>query len=170
MQFQNNKCINRVIITAIFSSIAIIISYIETFINIPVIFPGFKLGLANIVVIVALYKLSFRYAFIINIIRILIIGILFGSMYSLIYSISGGVASVILMYLVLKTDKFSQIGIAIIGSNIHNLVQVLVAVILLQNSMILSYLPILILIGTVMGFIVGVISKIIIRRIDDRVS
>ena len=87
----------RLALSAILAAMAMIFSYIEALIPLPVPIPGIKLGLANLVIVIAIYRLGFKYAFIINCVRILITGLLFTGLFGAIYSFAGGVLSIVVM-------------------------------------------------------------------------
>ena len=86
-----------------FAALALIFSYVEAIIPFSVGIPGVKLGIANLVVIIALYEMNFRYAFTINIIRILVAGLLFNGLFGAVYSLSGGILSLVIMWILKKT-------------------------------------------------------------------
>ncbi|MBR3184099.1 MAG: Gx transporter family protein, partial [Firmicutes bacterium] len=102
-------------ISAMFAALALIFSYVEVLIPVPVPVPGIKLGLANLVIIIALYRMGFRYAFTINMVRIVAAGLLFSGVFGMIYSFAGGILSIIVMYLLYRTDKFSMVGVSMAG-------------------------------------------------------
>lgn len=147
-------------------AIALILSWMES--QIPPFFsvPGIKLGLTNIVVLYALYSLSNMDAFIINGIRILIVGMTFGSPYSMIYALSGAIVSYITMILMKKYTNLSITIVSITGAILHNVGQILVAMVLFSTSSILLYLPVLWVSGIVSGCIIGYLSSLIIQRIQ----
>ena len=109
----------RLALSAILAAMAIIFSYIEALIPLPVPIPGIKLGLANLVIVIAIYRLGFKYAFIINCVRILITGLLFTGLFGAIYSFAGGVLSIVVMYLLYRTGLFSMVGVSMAGGVFH---------------------------------------------------
>ena len=107
----------------LFSAIAIIFGYVESLLPIFIGLPGIKLGLANLAVLFLLERYTFREASIVSVIRILVIGFLFGNMFSIIYSLSGAALSLTCMtFMKAKTD-FSPIGISVFGGVTHNIGQ-----------------------------------------------
>ena len=108
-------------------ALAIIFSYIEFLIPINLGIPGMKLGLANLVIVIALYILKISDVWIISILRILIMGFMFGSGMSIIYSLAGAVVSLIVMSVIKKIGGFSIIGVSMAGAVCHNMGQVMVA-------------------------------------------
>lgn len=150
-------------ISALFTAFAVILSYIETFI--PAIgIPGVKLGLANFAIVLALYFLGYRQAIIINIVRIIIIGAFFGTLFSICFSIAGAIVSFVAMAVFKKTEKFSMVTVAIIGGVFHNIGQIVVAAIVVDTYGIFTYIPVLILSGIVTGLVIGILSDIVYRR------
>ncbi len=154
-----------VAISAMFAALALIFSYIEVLVPIPVPVPGIKLGLANLVIIIAIYRMGFRYSFTINMVRIVAAGLLFSGVFGMIYSLAGGILSIIVMYLLCRTNKFSMVGVSMTGGVCHNLGQLMTAVVLLQNTGILSYFPVLLFSGLISGILIGILAYIIEKRL-----
>ena len=140
-------------------ALAIIFSYVEFLIPINLGIPGIKLGLANLVIVIALYTLELGDVWIISILRILIIGFMFGSGMSIIYSLAGAVVSLIVMALMKKINGFSIMGISMIGAVAHNMGQIVVAMFVVENTSILYYVPALLIAGLITGGIIGIVSK-----------
>ena len=145
---------------AILTSICVVISILESlFTFIGDIVPGLKLGLANIVIIFALYEYDFKTAFLVSIIRVLIVALLrTGFGINFFFSLSGAIFSIIFMYIFKKT-RLSIIGVSIIGSLFHSIGQVLVGMLLLDNYNVIYYLPYLLLFSIPTGIVIGIISK-----------
>lgn len=151
-------------------SISVVLSLIESII--PIFngaVPGIKLGLANIVIVFSLYYLSFKEAIYITILRVIIMGILRTGLFSIsfFFSISGALLSIISMYIAKKITKLSIVGISIIGSIFHSIGQIIIAIMFLSNINIIYYLPILLISSVITGFIVGIISNILIDRYSE---
>lgn len=140
-------------------ALAMIFSYVESFLVLPLAIPGVKLGLANLVVLTGLYYMKPGEVLGISVARIVLVSFLFGNMASLIYSLAGGLLSFAVMVLLKKTNAFSTIGVSVTGAVSHNLAQVLVAALVVNNVKMFYYLPILMLCGIVTGIIVGVVSR-----------
>ena len=143
MQKKQPMAGTRVAYVGVMIALAMILSYLESFVPLPIGIPGVKLGIANLVVLVTLGFLSYKEVAAIDLLRIVLSGILFGSGVSLAYSLSGGILSLILMLLLDKSRRFSLAGISIAGGVSHNIGQIIMAALLLQNKQILSYLPVL---------------------------
>lgn len=148
----------------VLASLAIILSYFEMLIPAPVPIPGIKLGLANIVVVIALYILTPKIAFNISLVRVFSVAFLFGGISTLMYSFTSAVVSFIFMYIFKKTNKFSIVGVSIIGSFIHVSTQLAVAAFVVNNINIFTYLPILTFSALITGFLIGYLSYIIINN------
>lgn len=145
---------------AILTSICVVISILESlFTFIGDIVPGLKLGLANIVIIFALYEYDFKTAFLVSIIRVLIVALLrTGFGINFFFSLLGAIFSIVFMYIFKKT-RLSIIGVSIIGSVFHSIGQVLVGMLLLDNYNVIYYLPYLLLFSIPTGIVIGIISK-----------
>lgn len=163
----NKKNIGK--ITALYGilvALAIILSYLESLIPVFFAVPGMKLGLTNLVVLMALYLLNWQSAVSINIIRVILVGILFGNLYSFAYSLAGAVLSGAAMILLKKSGKFRMITVSIVGGILHNIGQILVAVFVFQTLYIAWYVLILWFAGIVAGAVVGILGAIICKRLE----
>lgn len=149
----------------VFTALALIFSYVESLIPIHFGIPGVKLGLANLIVVIALYKMSIKEAYILSIVRILLAGLMFGNLFAILYSLAGGMLSLIIMSILQKTDKFSIYGISMAGGVFHNIGQLVMATIVLESVSIGYYFPVLLVSGLVTGFVIGVIANEMIKRL-----
>lgn len=149
----------------VMAALAMILSYVEMQLPAFVAIPGVKMGLTNIVVIVALYKMGNKSAIFINIVRIIAVSLLFGTLMSFAFSFTGGMLSTLVMILLKKTDKFSTVGVSVAGGITHNIGQILAAMLLLNTKAIIWYLPVLWLSGILSGLLIGLIGAIIVKRI-----
>jgi len=157
----------RLALSAMLAALAMIFSYVEALIPVPVPVPGIKLGVANLVIVMAIYKLGFRYAFTINCVRILISGLLFSGVFGMLYSFAGGILSILVMYLLYKTGWFSMVGVSMAGGVAHNLGQLVTAALLVSNVRMMSYFSILLFSGLISGILIGVLATLIYRRLPD---
>ena len=148
------------------TALALILSYVESLIPAFVAVPGVKMGLANIVVVFALYTLGPGEAAIVSIIRVLLSSLLFGSILSLSYSAAGAVISLLSMIIMMKTKIFGVTSVSVTGGVFQNLGQILVACLVLETDVLLYYLPVLILSGTITGAVIGIASSIVIKRLQ----
>lgn len=145
------------------SSLALIFSYVEAIIPFNAGIPGVKLGIANIVTVIALYKLSIKHAAIVSFIRIMVAGFLFSGLFGAIYSLAGATVSLIGMIFLKKTGKFSIAGVSMAGGVLHNLGQLLVASFLIKDLRIFFYFPILLFSGLASGVAIGIAATLIMR-------
>ena len=155
----------KVALNGALAALAMILSYVEM--QIPAFFavPGVKLGLTNIVVLVALYVLGEKNAFFINIVRIVVVSILFGNIMGFAFSIAGGMLSTLVMILLKKTSRFSVTGVSVAGGITHNVGQIIVAMILLNTKAIIWYLPVLWISGIISGAVIGIVGALVCSRI-----
>lgn len=149
---------------SLLTAIAIILGYIETMIPFSFSIPGSKIGLANIISIITLYYYGFKETLIVSLLRCLIIAITFTNLYMFLYSISGAILSIFVMYLLKQTKSFSILIISITGAICHNLGQLIIAIIFLGFN-IVYYLPYLLIIACVTGTFMGLIALSLIRKL-----
>lgn len=155
----------RIAISGLLAALALIFSYVEAILPFNFGIPGIKLGLANLVVVIAIYELGSAYAFSINIVRVLIAGLLFSGVYGMLFSIAGCILSFITMQLLYRTHRFSIIGVSMAGGAAHTLGQLIVAIIMVSNLRLCYYFPILLFSGMITGIIIGIGSYILISRL-----
>ncbi len=155
----------RIAVSAMFAALALIFSYIEAILPLSTGIPGVKLGIANLVVILALYNMNFRYAMGINVIRILVAGLLFNGLFGALYSLAGGVVSLTIMWLLKRTGLFSMAGVSMAGGVAHNMGQLLVASALVSNLKMFVYLPVLMFSGIAAGILIGITASVINERV-----
>jgi len=146
-------------------ALAFILSYIEALFPPPVPIPGIKLGLANLVVLAGLYIMGVKEAFVLSLIRIILVGLTFGNMSTMLFSLAGGILSWLVMSLLKQFKSFSQIGVSVAGGVSHNIGQIITAIFVTENINIIYYLPFLLLSGLVTGAVIGIIGALIIKRI-----
>ena len=147
-------------------ALAMILSFVESQIPAFVAIPGVKVGLANIAVVFVLYKLGWKEAVLISLVRVVMVSMLFGTLVSLFYSVAGAVLSLTGMVLLKKTGLFSTVAVSVTGGVLHNVGQILMACLLLETNVIVYYLPFLILSGVIAGVVIGVVSAIIVNRVQ----
>ena len=155
----------RVATYGLLIALAFLLSYIESILPVPIPIPGIKLGLANLVVICGLYTLGARDAFVLSVIRIILVSFTFGSPATLMFSMAGGLLSWLCMALLYKTKLLGMTGVSITGGVTHNIGQILVAVWLVNNVILVSYLPFLLISGAVTGAVIGLLGAAIVLRI-----
>lgn len=155
---------NKVAVFGVFTSLALILSYVELLIPIYFGIPGMKLGLANLLVVILLYKGCPRDALLLSVIRILLSGLIFGNMFSIFYSLGGGLLSLAVMVFLKKTGQFTVAGISIGGGASHNVGQLLVAMFVVQTYQVGYYLPVLLIAGVITGAVIGILSAEVLKR------
>lgn len=149
----------------LFISLAFIFSYIESLIPMPFPIPGIKLGLANLVVIIAIYGIGVKEAFVLSMVRILLVGFTFRDPSTLIFSFAGGILSWLSMAIFYKLKTFSMVGVSVIGGITHNIGQIIIAMIYVNNAGLIYYLPFLMVSGVVSGMLIGLLGALTIKRL-----
>lgn len=155
----------RLAFGAMFTALALIFSYVEFLLPLPVPVPGIKLGLANLVIIIAIYRMSFKYAFTINCVRIVASGLLFSGVFGMLYSFAGGILSLVVMYVLYRTGRFSMVGISMAGGVMHNLGQLLTACLIVSSVSLMSYFAVLLFSGLISGILIGIMAYNIEKRL-----
>lgn len=140
------------------TALAFIFSYLESLLPVPLPVPGVKLGLANLVVLVALYIPGAKEAFALSIVRILLVGFTFGSPSTLLFSLAGGLLSFVVMWLLSRFEGFSIIGVSVAGGIMHNVGQLLTAAVVVKSGSLLYYMPVLLIAGVLTGLAIGLIG------------
>lgn len=159
----------NIALSALLASLAMILSYVEFLLPFNFGIPGVKLGLANLVIIVALYGMNFKYALTVNVLRIFLSALLFTGLNALFYSFAGGMISLIVMFLLKKTGLFSMIGVSMAGGAAHNLGQLIVAAFMVSNLNMFLYFPVLLMAGMFTGIGIGVVAYIFCKRMPANV-
>ena len=154
----------RIAYIALLAALAAVFGYIESLFPIPVPIPGIKLGLSNIAVLFALYKMRKSDAFLIMLIKVTVCSVLFSGMSGFLYSLSGGILSFIAMSAAKKLD-LSIIGVSMAGGVFHNVGQIIAAAFMLSSQAALYYLPVLCICGLIVGAAVGALCKAVMSRL-----
>lgn len=161
----NRISTKKIALCGVLTALAMIFSYIESVIPIPIPVPGIKLGVVNIAVITILYVLGVKEAIVINLLRIALTALLFGNVNSFLFSISGAVLSLTIMIIMKRLDFFSCIGVSVCGGVMHNVGQIIAAVFIMGSEAIVLYLPVLIVSGVFTGVVIGVVSGIVAKHV-----
>ncbi|MCD8126684.1 MAG: Gx transporter family protein [Clostridiales bacterium] len=148
-------------------ALAMVLSYVETLIPAFFAVPGMKLGLTNLVVMIALYRMGSRDAILLNLLRIVLVSMTFGNAFSLLYSLAGGVLSGAVMILLKRTGRFSMMAVSVAGGIAHNVGQILMAMVLLETKQVGYYLLVLWWSGLAAGLVIGLVSYEITKRLPD---
>lgn len=147
-------------------SLAMVLSYVDKIItSLAPLPPGIKLGLANIAVVFAIYKLGVKEGAIISVVRVILASFLFGTVVSFWYAIAGATVSLILMIILKKLTPLSCVTVSTVGGISHNVAQICVASILFDTNLLVYYLPFLLVAGVVAGIVIGTASAILVKRI-----
>lgn len=156
---------NRVAYFGVFTALALIFSYIETLIPVNFGIYGVKLGLANLIIVVALYKIGIGEAFLLSVVRVVLSGFLFGNYFSIIYSLAGGMLSLAVMSLLKRSGGFSVMGVSIAGGVFHNIGQLIVAMLVVETFSVICYVPVLLTAGMLAGLVIGIAANGMLRRL-----
>ena len=154
----------------VFLALALICSYVESLIPISFGIPGVKLGLTNIVVVLMLYCIGAKEALAVSVCRIVLAGFLFGNLFSILYSLAGGLLSFLIMWAVKRMGKLGILPVSVCGGIFHNIGQLAVAALVVENYNVFYYLPVLLLAGAATGLAIGVVAQELIIRIGDRIN
>lgn len=156
----------RIAYYGLFAALAVLMGYVEMLVPVPVPIPGVKLGLANVVVLVMLYYMDAKSTFFISLVRVVLCGLLFAGFAGLLYSLSGALLSFAAMALLKKTGRFSMIGVSVAGGVFHNVGQITVAALAVENVRMAYYLPFLLVSGVVTGVLIGLVAQMALRYLQ----
>lgn len=164
LMYREKKAIT-VALYGLLTALALVLSFVETLIPIPIPIPGVKLGLANLVTVVGLYLIGIPGTIAVTLVRIVLVGFSFGNPYSMVYGLSGSFLSLLVMAILKKTGRFSQISISVLGGIAHNIGQITFAAVIVQTSGVFYYLPFLIAAGCIAGTLIGIVGGLITGRL-----
>ena len=159
------KSVKHLVTLAMFTTMALVIFVVEAQIPVPVPIPGIKLGLANMVTIVVMYRLRISDAWIVSLVRVVLSSLLFGNMTVMVYSMAGAVLSLLVMTLCRKKDLFGLLGTSILGGVSHNAGQIAMAALLMKSGNIMLYMPVLCISGTIAGVCIGLAGAVLVRKL-----
>lgn len=148
------------------TAVALVLAYLEAIL--PPLFPavpGIKMGLPNIILVFLLYRRGPLFASSVSLLRILLVGMLFGNAMSILYSLAGGFLSMLLMILLSRLQWFSAVGVSVAGGVAHNIGQVLMAMLLLNTPQLAFYLAVLTVSGTIAGILIGICGGLLIKKV-----
>lgn len=152
----------------LFAALAILMGYVEMLIPLPLLVPGMKLGLANVIIVIVLYHMDTKSDFFISLVRVLMSGLLFQGFAGLLYSLAGALLSLAVMALLKKTGKVSITGVSVMGGVFHNVGQIIVAAAVVENIKMAYYLPFLLVTGVVTGFVIGAVARLALGYLQRR--
>ena len=147
----------------VFTALALIFSYVESLIPFHIGIAGVKLGLANL--IIALYKTNVGAAYLLSVTRVVLSGFIFGNLFGILYSLAGALTSLTVMALMKKNQGFSVMGVSVAGGVFHNIGQLIIAILVVENVSIAYYLPVLLIAGLVTGLIIGITANEMLKRL-----
>ena len=157
----------RIAFLGLFVALAFVLSYIEFMLPLNIGIPGAKIGIANLAVMVTLYTVGEKNAIALSIIRVVLVGLTFGNISMMMYSLAGAALSLFAMLLARKIGKLSMTGVSVLGGVFHNVGQIIVAMLVLETKSLLYYLPFLIIVGTITGIVIGIVSSLITARVKN---
>lgn len=159
-----SSALRRLVLSALLIGIALVLSLVDTAVSAAIPFlPGFKLGLANVVTLFALYYLGAREALVISVARCLLAALLSGAVTMLFFSLAGGLLSLAVMALL--AGRVSVIKVSVSGGVAHNMAQAAVAVLITSTPQVSYYIPFLVVLGAVSGFFIGLLCSFLLSRI-----
>ncbi|SCY82087.1 Gx transporter family protein [Alkaliphilus peptidifermentans] len=147
-------------------AVALVLGYFERFIPIASGLPGVKLGLANTVLLYALYLMNVKNAFGLMLIKVLMSGLLFAGVNGMLYSFAGGLLSLSMMVLIKRLENVGIVGVSVIGAAFHNVGQLMVASMVVQTKGVIFYMPILLVSAIITGTLTGIISKYVFKGLS----
>jgi heptaprenyl diphosphate synthase len=150
------------------TALAILVGYVETLIPVNFGIPGMKIGLSNIVILIVIYLYSWREAIAVSAVRVVVIGFLFGNLFSIQYGMAGAVCSMLAMSVLIRIAKFGTVGISAAGGAAHNVGQILVACVYMPSIPFFWYLPLLLIAGTLTGIVNGFVVYAVYRRLPEK--
>ena len=149
----------------VFTALGLIFSYLESLIPLEIGIPGVKLGLANLIIVIALYKLRPASVYCLSVVRVVLSGFLFGNLFSILYSMAGGLLSVTVMLLLKNRGSFSILGVSLAGGVFHNIGQLIIAILVVETFSVAYYVPVLLISGLVTGLLIGIVSREMLKRL-----
>ena len=160
----------KLITEAMLAGLALILSYVESLFPLSIAVPGVKMGLPNLVIVFALYRMGTGSAVRISLVRVGLVALLFGNFYSFLYSAAGAVLSLVLMALLKRVKGLHTAGVSVAGAVMHNIAQIGVAILILGAREIIFYLPPLLVSGMLSGIGIGIAAAVLIRRIPEKMT
>lgn len=166
MDIMKNTKTKKISLYGMLLALSMVLSYVEAMIPVNLGVPGVKLGLPNIVTVIGLFSIGPVPTMVISILRILLVSFMFGNTMTLAYSFAGFALSFLSMLLLKKVGGFSGNVISILGGVMHNVGQLLAAIVLLHTRQLALYFPVLLIAGVIAGAVIGLIAGLISKRIQ----
>lgn len=158
--------IRRTAFLGVMLALALVLSFVEHHLPSPGI-PGIKLGLANVVALLLLYRSGLPGALAVNALRVVLANLLFGSAASMLYGLAGGICAVICMALLYRLPRLSPVGVSAAGGVVHNLTQLVCAAAVTESLAVFAYAPALLVSGTLCGVLTGFCAAGAIRALPN---
>lgn len=160
----------RIAFLGLFVALAFVLSYIEYLLPLNIGIPGAKIGIANLAVMVTLYTVGEKSAIALSVVRVVLVGLTFGNISMMMYSLAGATLSLLVMLIAKRIGKLSMTGVSVLGGVFHNIGQIIVAMLVLETESLFYYLPFLIVVGTITGVVIGIVSNLITVRVKKVLS
>ncbi|WP_024865783.1 Gx transporter family protein [Butyrivibrio sp. FCS014] len=160
----------RIAFLGLFVALAFVLSYIEYLLPLNIGIPGAKIGIANLAVMVTLYTVGEKSAIALSVVRVVLVGLTFGNISMMMYSLAGATLSLLVMLIAKRIGKLSMTGVSVLGGVSHNIGQIIVAMLVLETESLFYYLPFLIVVGTITGVVIGIVSNLITVRVKKVLS
>ena len=153
-------------LSGLLTSLMLVFGLIERQFPLPIPVPGIKLGLANSVLLYSLYMLGIRQSIVLMLLKALLSWLIYMNMSAMLYSLAGGVLSLLAMILIMRVKGVSVIGVSAIGAVFFNVGQILMAVVILNTpQLIVTYLPVLMISGVLTGILTGIIARMVMKHL-----
>ena len=148
-------------------ALSMVLSFFEHQIPPLVAVPGVKVGLPNLVMVFMLYKIGWKETAVVSIVRVVLVSMIFGSVVSMAYGLAGATLSLIGMILLQKTKLFSTVTVSVVGGVLHNVGQIAMACIIMETALLVSYLPVLLISGTIAGVLIGIVAGLLVKKLEN---
>lgn len=160
--------VKKSVILAFLVAAGILLQLLESFVGVFMIVPGYKIGLANIAGLFALYMYDEKSMAYVSLLRIFLSSLMQGTLFSVSFwlSLSGGLLACLAMIIVYKSKAFSIYGVSILGASFHNIGQVIAITWIYQQYFMQLFLPILLALSIVSGILIAVICKKVLSHIN----
>lgn len=161
-----NQGARRIALSGLLTSLMLVFGLIERQFPLPIAVPGVKLGLANSVLLYSLYMLGIRQSVVLMLLKALLSWLIYMNLSAMLYSLAGGVLSLIAMILVMRIKGVSVIGVSALGAVFFNVGQILAAMLVLNTpQLLLTYLPVLMISGVVTGVLTGMVAQTVMKHL-----
>lgn len=160
-----HRSIRTVAELSTYVALAFIFGYLENLFPIPMPVPGMKLGFANVITVIVLYRRNFRDALLVSLLRIILNAFTFGSLFSLLYSLAGSLLSLFVMTLIKRKTSLAPVSVSAAGGICHNLGQFITAGLLVGFPALIYYAPLLYFAGLISGILIGILCNCVLNLV-----